>query len=155
MKRTGFKRRPHHKRLQRRTPMRRENPERKAKLRAVQFGALAQHVRGMPCCSCGHTAPSDAHHVRSRGAGHGAWVDCPSCHAEGTDAATGQLCNDCEGQRTVGNLTPLCRSCHDEFHKAGALTWIASGRPNLVGVAISIGRGFRLAQIADDYAIDF
>lgn len=75
--------------LYRRTPLRRRNLKRLARLRAKTFGPQAARCRELPCCVCDR-APSEPHHVRSRGAG-------------GTDA-------DC---------VALCRACHDEVHRIG------------------------------------
>lgn len=66
-------------------------PGRKAKLEQ-DFGALAAHVRRLPCIveGCGRDQIDPAH-VRSRGAGGHAWLTI-------------------EGAQ-VGNIVPLCR-CH-------------------------------------------
>ncbi len=56
------------------------------------FGPFADWIRSRPCDVCGTPPPSDPHHVRSRGAGHGDWID---------------------GR---GNLLPLCRPCHRARH---------------------------------------
>lgn len=71
------------------------------------FGGLCDYVREMPCCGCGQPAPSDPHHVRSRGAGYGDWLE-----------------------NGDGNVVPLCRPCHDETHQgrgldAAVLRWYA------------------------------
>lgn len=41
-------------------------------------------IRKLPCLACGRAAPSEAHHVRSRGAygGDDAWNVIPLCAAE-------------------------------------------------------------------------
>ncbi len=76
--------------LQRRNSLRPRNPERRAKLNLLQFGPYADYIRDQPCVVCDRPAPSDPHHVRSRGAG-GRWYDC----------------------------VPLCRACHGELHQLG------------------------------------
>lgn len=55
-----------------------------------------EKVKEMPCVACGRSGPSDAHHIRSRGAGGG-------------DELT--------------NLMSLCRICHVEIHKIGRKTF--------------------------------
>lgn len=79
--------------------------------------AYLAYVRTHPCCLCGATPPSDAHHWGRRG--------------------VGQKTDD---YRTV----PLCRGCHDHVHAQGPgkaverllrvqvdllVAWLAKGRP--------------------------
>lgn len=78
---------------QRKTRLRPVNPERRANLRAVQFGPQAALCRRLPCCVCG-SRPTHAHHVVSRGAGG-------------------------EDRHTV----PLCWSCHGLVHRLGRETF--------------------------------
>lgn len=80
--------------LRRTTPLRKANARRRARLRAEQFGPEAERVRAMPCCACGHAAPSDPHHMKSRGAGGKA-----------------------------KDLVALCHSCHVAVHAQGAITF--------------------------------
>lgn len=82
--------------MKRRTPIRRENPERAAVLRAEAFGAQAELCRRSPCAipSCGRSPPSDPAHHPSRGAG-------------GLDRDT----------------FPLCRAHHEEQHRVGVVTF--------------------------------
>lgn len=113
--------------LERRTPIRRANPERKAKRYARDFGPLADYVRGLDCCACCQPGPSDPAHVRSRGAGGHAWTD--------------------EGD---GNLVPFCRACHDLQHAGGwgAVLWLGTripadiSRAAAVTCARDVGRSF-------------
>jgi hypothetical protein len=58
---------------------------------------LIQAIRKLNCSSCGKTPPSDASHIRSKGAG---------------------------GPDTVWNLFPKCRDCHQEWHRVGWKTFI-------------------------------
>ena len=74
--------------LTRRTPLRKINPERRAKSYARNFGSEADIVRSMPCLVRGCSHPSEAAHVRARGMG-------------GT-----------KGDRH--DLVPLCRVHHEE-----------------------------------------
>lgn len=61
------------------------------------FGPLGAFVRGLPCCVDGcRRGPCDPAHVRSRGAGHHAWIEI-------------------DGVR-VGNIAPLCHPHHVEQH---------------------------------------
>ena len=53
---------------------------------------LLSEVRTMSCVVCGHPPPSDAAHIKSRGAG---------------------------GDDTALNVLPLCRSCHRIQHFLG------------------------------------
>ena len=88
--------------LRRKTPLRRtnrlrsRNPERCAKRYARDFGDLAAYVRTLPCAACGRDGPSDAAHVRSRGAGGHAW-----------------------GEDGHSNILPMCRQCHTKQHAQG------------------------------------
>lgn len=59
-----------------------------------QFGDKADYIRQLPCIACHAAAPSDPHHVRSRGAGG-----------------------------TSKDLVPLCRHCHTALHQMGAKTF--------------------------------
>lgn len=64
----------------------------------LRSGAYLDHVRALPCCSCGAPGPSDPHHwSHSRRRGVGTKLD---------DYLT----------------APLCRRCHDEYHRRGALS---------------------------------
>lgn len=90
----------------RRTPLRRVNPERRAKLRERQFGPHATRIRALPCCVCGADPPSDPAHIRSRGAGG-----------------------------TSRDLVPLCRRCHREQHAAGIETFQRDHDVDLVDLA--------------------
>ena len=72
-----------------RTPLRKVNPERLARLRAKQFGGPYRDlIISLPCCACGAPPPSEPSHVRTRGAG-----------GEASDQ------------------TPLCRFCHSWFEE--------------------------------------
>lgn len=71
------------------------------------FGAQSELCRGLPCCVCQASPPSDPHHVVSRGAG-------------GKDA---------------GNAVPLCRFHHGELHTIGLLTFQEKHSVNLRLVA--------------------
>lgn len=55
--------------LHRRTPMKRINAERRAKLFARNFGKRSSAVRAMPCLVAGCRKESQAAHVRARGMG--------------------------------------------------------------------------------------
>lgn len=72
----------------RRTPMKRANRARKARLYAINFGEYADVIRGLPCDVCGKPGPSEPHHARTRGAG-GSKRDllplCLRCHREAHD----------------------------------------------------------------------
>jgi hypothetical protein len=77
-----------------RTPMKRSRPnpinrKRRAKLREEQFGEHADFIRSLGCCVCG-SKPTEAAHVKSRGAG-GTWRD----------------------------TVPMCRGCHSRQHAIG------------------------------------
>ena len=76
--------------LRRRTKLRPVNPERAAKAKAACFGPQAALARTMPCANCDAPGPSQAAHVRSRGAG-------------GKDE----------------DVIPLCAKCHRNQHDQG------------------------------------
>lgn len=78
---------------ERKTRVRKRNPERQARLAEEQFGDHARWVRTLRCCVCG-TRPTVAHHTKTRGAGGKA------------DA-----------------LVPLCTVCHDAVHTQGVRTF--------------------------------
>lgn len=83
------------------------NGPRRRRAIAEDFGDLAAIVRTLPCCVVGcEQGPSDPAHVRSRGAGHHAWLVID--------------------ERKVGNLAPLCRAHHDEQGRRGIRTFEAS-----------------------------
>jgi hypothetical protein len=65
--------------LIRKKPMLSRNNARLKKRRAAQFGKQAEACRALPCCICDRRAPSDPHHVRSRGAGGGDEWCLPFC----------------------------------------------------------------------------
>lgn len=74
-----------------RTPLPKENPERKAALKAVQEGPQFALCKKRPCCACKRAwRPTTGHHVLSRG-------------AQGRD-------EDC---------APLCAECHAIVHGEG------------------------------------
>jgi len=85
------------------------NPDRKAKLREKQFGSRAARVADMACCVCGNAGPSDAAHVKSRGAGG-----------------------------TKDHLVPLCRAHHIQQHAWGIETFISRTGVDLYAVAAKI-----------------
>jgi hypothetical protein len=76
--------------LKRRTPVKSVNTKRRNRRRETEFGPQADLCRAVPCCACGHSAPSDPHHEPPRGSG-------------GKD----------------GDTIPLCRSCHILRHASG------------------------------------
>lgn len=87
--------------------LRPRNPGRARAAVAEDFGPLGAFVRGLPCCvdGCqqGERNPCDPAHVRSRGAGHHAWIEI-------------------DGVRK-GNITPLCRAHHDRQGRRGIRTF--------------------------------
>lgn len=101
-------------RLRRKTWMRRSNPERRAALKAEQFGPCAAMARTLPCCvlTCDALPPSEAAHVRSRGAG-------------GRDRA---------------NVAPLCREHHREQHDVGIVSFEAAHDLDLEAVARGVAQ---------------
>lgn len=80
--------------LHRHVRVRPRNARRLKRLRSAQFGPQAALCRTMPCCACHKPAPSDPHHLKTRGAG-------------GDDS----FC------------IPLCRFCHDALHHDGPSFW--------------------------------
>lgn len=115
-------------------PMRRFNARRRRRALAEDFGDLAVFVRTLPCLVVGCTqSPVDAAHVRSRGAGHHAWLVL--------------------GGERVGNIVPLCRAHHDEQGQRGIKTFEANNvlqvrvgwaKPvaSLAAAAVLVGRLF-------------
>lgn len=67
----------------RRTPLRRVNPERRAKLREIQFGTHGPRIEALRCAVCAALPRVEPAHVKSCGAG-GEWRDivplCARCH---------------------------------------------------------------------------
>ena len=89
--------------------MRRFNARRRRLALAEDFGDLAVFVRTLPCLVIGcRRGPVDAAHVRSRGAGHHAWIEI-------------------DGKR-FGNIVPLCRQHHDRQGSLGTATFEATYR---------------------------
>lgn len=82
------------------------NADRAAKRREIDFGALAEWIRHLPCLHCRTPGPSRAAHVHSRGSGAHAWIDLP------------------DGGGISGNIVPLCDPCHVLQHHRG---WSAIG----------------------------
>ena len=78
---------------------------------------LARYVRDRPCCICRRHAPSEAHHVRSRGSGRGDWLS-----------------------NGDGNLTPLCRRDHRMVERSRRFTTPLYG---LVEKARAIGEEWK------------
>lgn len=124
LRRTGFKRRT--------------DEEAKAKREARHdrnFGELAPFVRELGCCICKERGqrqetPTQAAHVRSRGAGNGAWLD-----------------------NGDGNLLPMCKKHHDLQHAKG---WTAlfggdrySAREEAQLRACAVGESFRVKKSDD------
>lgn len=100
--------------LERKTPMKRRNKQRRKKLHREHYGTKAAYVRSHPCCVCARPAPSEPHHIPSRGAGGTSKDLVPLC---GTSVAEGR-----EG-------------CHAEFHRLGAETFQARHKVDLVAKA--------------------
>lgn len=99
----------------RKTKLRQRNPERLARLRRKQFGEHADFIRSLPCALRGHDAgicgPSEAAHVRSRGAGG-----------------------------TAKDLVPLCQRHHAEQHSMGILTFQEHYEIDLQAIADDLWR---------------
>jgi hypothetical protein len=89
----------------RRTPIKPINRERRAARFARSFGPKAAWIADRPCLVCG-LRPTEAAHVKSRGAG-------------GTSA----------------DLVPLCREHHREQHDTGIRTFAARHRLDLALIA--------------------
>lgn len=93
-------------------------------IHAENYGALGEVVRGIRCivagCACRHVQLA---HVKSRGAGHGAW----------RVLANGSL---------AGNLVPLCERHHREQHTRGIETF--EQRVNAEG-------GFYIATVTHEW----
>jgi hypothetical protein len=111
MKRTALRSGSHLSRseIRREAELRPVNPKRRRNLYARNFGAYADLIREMPCCTCGAPGPSDPHHARSRGAG---------------------------GDRR--DLCPLCRDCHRILHQIGRATFEARHGVDLATVAAAL-----------------
>ena len=80
----------------RRTPLRKANPERRARLYARNFGDHADTIRSMPCLVPGCQQRVEACHARARGMGgaKGSWRDlvplCREHHIEAGEHRTTQ-----------------------------------------------------------------
>lgn len=75
------------------TTLRPVNPGRKTHRYERNFGAWADTIRAMPCWWCGHPAPSDPAHTRSRSAGGDRRYLLPMC---GDNPAMGRV--GCHGR---------------------------------------------------------
>ena len=126
MKRSPLKRKAP---LKRGGYIRRKNtPEAKAKREAKHerdFGELAEYVRTLPCWVCGlsdesQQTPTQACHVRSRGAGGHAWREDGS-----------------------GNLAPQCDHHHRLQHSAGWGALAKGGKDAAALIARAVGERFR------------
>lgn len=126
--------------LRRKTPLRRtgrlgSNPERKARRFAKDFGPLAEFVRERDCAVCHlyfsvQTSPTQACHIKSRGAGNHAW------NPDGTS-----------------NLFPQCHEHHSFQHQHGWAELLYPAREDMAWVkciAKGIGEEF-LAQGGEIY----
>jgi hypothetical protein len=82
--------------IQRRTPLRKRNPKRRARLYARNFGAHADTIRALPCLVLGCQRRAEACHARPRGMGgaNGSWRDlvplCREHHIEAGEHRTTQ-----------------------------------------------------------------
>lgn len=96
--------------LHRNTPLKASNPKRKRQRFARAYGSSdnVERIQAMPCVICGRS-PSEAAHVRSRGAG-GTWRD----------------------------IVPLCRDHHREQHTVGLRTFEATHAVDLARIAATI-----------------
>lgn len=94
-----------------------ENPARKARLRAEQFGPEAEWLRDLPCSTCPRMPPSEPSHVKTRKAGGKRWHQVPQCSA-----------------------------CHGEFHSAGRRTFEAS-RPGIDLLALATSYASRWERL--------
>lgn len=70
----------------RRTPIRKRNPERLARLQVEQFGAdgYKEHIKSLPCLVCGSWPVDPAHVLRTRAAGGGPDGMAPLCREHHT-----------------------------------------------------------------------
>lgn len=84
--------------------------------------AFRAYVRSLPCLVCGEPPPSDPHHVRTWGSGHGDRLE------DGT-----------------GNLAPLCRAHHRELDSPGSgpETFAREHDVDLAAEAERVGREFK------------
>lgn len=104
--------------MKRRKPLKRKkrinpiNQERRAKRKAEAFGPQAKLARTMQCAACGRHPPSQAAHVRSRGAG-------------GKDR---------------GNVVGLCATCHSIQHTIGIRAFQERYHVNLEALAKTLER---------------
>jgi hypothetical protein len=116
--------------------LRPRNPGRARAAVVEDFGPLGAFVRGLPCCvdTC-QRGSCDPAHVRSRGAGHHAWLEI-------------------DGVRR-GNITPLCRAHHDRQGRRGIKTFerehvlVLRPAPGCVGVPCSTLA--EAAEVAGDW----
>ena len=93
-----------------RTPIKRQNRARKARPIDAASEDYKAYVRTLPCTVCRKPAPSEAHHVKSRGAG-------------GVE---------------VKNLLPLCLEHHNFWHTMGRKTFARIFNINPGPVAIAL-----------------
>lgn len=79
-------------RLRTKTPLKKVNRARKAKLHERNFGDYADTIRAMPCCICDRYGVQ-ASHVKARGMG--------GCNSD------------------KSSLVPMCARCHRLYHVMG------------------------------------
>lgn len=97
--------------IERRAEMPKSNAKRRAKLYKRNFGAYADLIREMPCCTCGAPGPSEASHARARGMG------------------------GCGGSKR--DLVPQCGPCHRAY-EAGKETFQRERGVDLAAIAAEL-----------------
>lgn len=108
------------------------NGPRRRRALVEDFGGLAVFVRRLPCLVVGCLRwPVDAAHVRSRGAGHHAWIEI-------------------DGDR-FGNIVPLCRQHHDQQGRLGIKDFEGSygSSAGNGGLGVWLARLHRVETLAD------
>jgi len=103
-----------------RSRLKKRNARRMKKRQEEAFGPKADYIRKLPCCVCGTIAPSDPHHVKSRGAGGKA-----------------------------RDLVPLCWNCHLRLHNMGRLSFELENSVDLGAIAKELEQRWQSERTAE------
>lgn len=106
--------------LRRKKPINAVNPKRRKRRYVEAFGDKADWIRAQNCAVC-FAWPSEAAHVKSRGAGGKA-----------------------------EDLLPLCRRCHASQHRVGVKTFARTHNLDLAKLAAEYEQAWREHQAGDE-----
>lgn len=110
--------------LKRKTPMKKRNSERLARLEAEQFGEYGDHIATLACIVTGDEQVDRAHVLGTRGAGHGPEGLAPLSRLVHIDFDDGLL-NDAAFEKRWGVSRADIRAWAIEHHEE----WLAEQEP--------------------------